>query len=57
MLSDGEKKDVRDLGDDGDAKGMGLMPSVGKKSVAAFLLDVEEDESGNRTGRTPVIPH
>lgn len=56
MLSDGEKKDVRDFGDDGDAKGMGLMPSVGKKSVAAFLLDVEEDESGNRNGRTPVIP-
>jgi uncharacterized protein YbjT (DUF2867 family) len=55
MLSEGEKKEVRDCGDAGDAKGMGLMPSVSRKSVAAFLLDVAEDESGKWIGRTPVI--
>lgn len=55
MLSEGEKKDVRDCGDTGDAKGMGLMPSVSRKSVAGFLLDVAEDESGKWIERTPVI--
>lgn len=55
MLSEGEKKEIRDCGDDGDAKGMGIMPSVSRRSVAAFLLDVAEDESGKWVGRTPVI--
>ena len=55
MLSESEKKSVRDCGDAGDAKGMGLMPSVSRKSVAAFLLDVAADRSGKWLGRTPVI--
>ena len=55
MLSEGEKKDVRDCGDAGDVKGMGVMPTISRKSVAAFLLDVAEDESGKWVGRTPVI--
>ena len=55
MLSEGEKKDVRDCGDAGDAKGMGIMPTVSRKSVANFLLDVAEDESEKWVGRTPVI--
>jgi putative NADH-flavin reductase len=55
MLSDGEKKAVKDCGDDGGAKDMGMMPSISRKSVAGFLLDVAEDESGKWVGRTPVI--
>lgn len=55
MLSEAEKKKVADCGDAGDAKGMGIMPSVSRKSVAAFLLDVAEDEGGKWVGRTPVI--
>jgi uncharacterized protein YbjT (DUF2867 family) len=55
MLSEGGKKEVKDCGDAGDAKQMGIMPSVSRKSVAAFLLDVAEDDSGKWVERTPVI--
>ena len=55
MLSEGGLEAVKDCGDSGDKSGMGLMPSVSRKSVAAFLVDVAEDESGNWIGRTPVI--
>ncbi|KAG0648015.1 hypothetical protein D0Z07_5965 [Hyphodiscus hymeniophilus] len=55
MLSTGEQKEVKDCGDAGEAKGTGLIPSVSRQSVAAFLLDIAEDESGRWIGRTPVI--
>jgi hypothetical protein len=53
MLSDGEKKEVTSWGNSG--KGVGLVPSVSRRSVAGFLVDVVEDGSTKWVGETPVV--
>jgi putative NADH-flavin reductase len=53
MLADGEKKDVKTWGDDG--KGSGVMPSITRMSVAAFLVGCVEESGKKWIGKMPVI--
>jgi nucleoside-diphosphate-sugar epimerase len=57
MLKGEERNEVKVFEEGvGDGwKGLGFMPSVSRASVAKFMVDVVEDESGKWTGRTPVI--
>ncbi|TVY43408.1 Flavin reductase (NADPH) [Lachnellula occidentalis] len=51
MLKDGERKEVKVWGDQG--KGIGMMPSANRASVAGFLVQCAEGDEWN--GMTPVI--
>ena len=51
MLKGVEKRPIRDMGDRG--KGVGIMSSVSRGSVASFMVDAAETDRWN--GRTPVI--
>ncbi|RDW95358.1 hypothetical protein BP5796_01121 [Coleophoma crateriformis] len=51
MLNDGEKMPLKFWGNTG--RGSGMIPSVSRKSVAAFLLDALEKDTWD--GTTPVV--
>lgn len=51
MLKDGERKEVKLWGEQG--KGIGMMPSANRASVAGFLVQCAESDKWN--GIAPVI--
>jgi putative NADH-flavin reductase len=53
MLSDGDESEVTVFGDQGEA--VGYVPKVSRASVAGFVVRVAGSESGEWSGRTPVI--
>lgn len=50
-LSNGEKKPIREFGDEG--RGTGMFSTVSRKSVAGFMVDAVEGDRWD--GQTPVV--